>query len=89
MIDSSDSPELRTVSTKGRWTSLRLVSSSNSVKPSTPFMGVRISWLMLARNSDLARLACSAASLAASSSCSFWRSACSASARGVMSKNTV
>ena len=26
-----------------------------------PFMGVRISWLMLARNSDLARLAASAA----------------------------
>ena len=29
-----------------------------------PFMGVRISWLMLARNSLLARLAASAASLA-------------------------
>ena len=32
--------------------------------PSTPFMGVRISWLMLARNSLLARLAASADSLA-------------------------
>ena len=30
--------------------------------PSTPFMGVRISWLMFARNSDLIRLAASAAS---------------------------
>ena len=33
--------------------------------PMTPFIGVRISWLMLARNSLLARLAASAASLAA------------------------
>ena len=32
--------------------------------PMTPFMGVRISWLMFARNSPLARLAASAASLA-------------------------
>ena len=38
--------------------------SSSSVMPSTPFIGVRISWLMLATNSLLARLACSAASLA-------------------------
>ncbi len=36
--------------------------------PMMPFMGVRISWLMLARNSLLARLAPSAASLADSSS---------------------
>ena len=36
------------------------------------FMGVRISWLTLARNSLLARLAASATSLAFSSS-SFWR----------------
>ena len=32
--------------------------------PSTPFIGVRISWLMVARNRDLARLAASAESLA-------------------------
>ena len=36
--------------------------------PSTPFIGVRISWLMLARNSLLARLAASADSFAPSSS---------------------
>ena len=35
--------------------------------PIIPFMGVRISWLMLARNSLLARLAVSAASVAVSS----------------------
>ena len=36
------------------------VRSSSSVMPITPFSGVRISWLMLARNSDLARDASSA-----------------------------
>ena len=40
--------------------------------PMMPFIGVRISWLMLARNSLLARVAASAASLARTSS----RSAC-------------
>ena len=40
------------------------VSSSSSVMPITPFIGVRISWLMLARNSLFARLAASAASRA-------------------------
>ena len=33
------------------------VSSASSVMPMMPFIGVRISWLMLARNSLLARLA--------------------------------
>ena len=42
-------------------------SSSSSVMPSTPFIGVRISWLMLARNSLFARLAASAASFATAS----------------------
>ena len=45
----------------------RAVSSvpcSSSVMPITPFIGVRISWLILARNSLLALLARSAASLA-------------------------
>ena len=47
-----------------------------------PFIGVRISWLMLARNSLLARLAASAASLARLSSS--WASRrCSSSARRV------
>ena len=35
--------------------------------PITPFIGVRISWLMVARNSDFARVASSAADTAASS----------------------
>jgi hypothetical protein len=37
------------------------VSSSSSVIPIAPFMGVRISWLMLARNWLLRRVASSAA----------------------------
>ncbi len=37
------------------------VSSASSVMPMMPFIGVRISWLMLARNSLLARVAASAA----------------------------
>ena len=40
------------------------VSSSSSVMPMTPFIGVRISWLMLARNSDFRRADSSAASRA-------------------------
>ena len=47
--------------------------------PMTPFIGVRISWLMLARNSPLARVAAIAASRAA-------RSASSASSGSVMSR---
>ena len=40
---------------------VRGVSRSRPVMPMTAFIGVRISWLMLARNSDLATLAASAA----------------------------
>ena len=47
--------------------------------PSAAFIGVRISWLMLARNSLLARVAASAASVAR-------RSSTSARLRSVMSK---
>ena len=46
--------------------------------PITPFIGVRISWLMFARNSLLARLALKASSRAAAK-------ASSASLRAVMS----
>jgi hypothetical protein len=39
---------------------LSLVFINRSVKPMIPFKGVLISWLILARNSDLALLAASA-----------------------------
>src|SRR4051812_4726874 len=43
------------------------LSTSRPSSPMTPLSGVRISWLILARNSDLARLAASASCLAISS----------------------
>ena len=57
------------------------VRRSRSAMPSTPFIGVRISWLIVARNWDLARLAASACSRARTSS------AC-ARLRSVMSRRT-
>ncbi len=46
------------------WASSGVPPSSASM-PTTPFSGVRISWLMLARNSLLALLAATAAASAA------------------------
>ncbi len=60
MSDSSASPLVRTILAYSRCSGERSVSSSRPVMPITPFMGVRISWLMLARNSLLAALAASA-----------------------------
>ena len=53
-----------------RWSSPRLVSRTSSVRPRMAFIGVRISWLTLARNSSLAWLALSAAAFAILSSAS-------------------
>ena len=53
------SPLLRMVSAYERCSSDRSVISSSCVMPSTPFIGVRISWLTTARNSPLARSASS------------------------------
>ena len=44
-----------------RWSASSWVSSSSPVMPMTPFIGVRISWLIVARNALLASLAASAA----------------------------
>ena len=49
-----------------RCSAVSSVCRAEPVMPMTPFMGVRISWLMLARNSLLAWLAASAASFASS-----------------------
>ena len=49
----------RIESTKRRWRLSRSVPASSSAMPSTPFIGVRISWLMLARNSSLERITAS------------------------------
>ena len=75
---SRASPDACTVWANSRCSTPRSVSSSNEVMPSTPFIGVRISWLMLARNSDLSCDAASAWSRADAR-------AASASLRSVMS----
>ena len=75
MMVSSALAESRTVEAKSVCSSSSGVSSNSSVNPITPFMGVRSSWLMLARNSLLARFADSAATLAFSSSVRVRRSA--------------
>ena len=60
MMVSNALPDLTITSVKVFWRGLSSVLASNSAMPSTPFIGVRISWLILARNSDLARSAASA-----------------------------
>ena len=65
--------ESEAVCTKSRCWPLRRVSSSSLSMPRTPWKGVRISWLMLARNTLLAWLAASAWSRAVASS---WLSCC-------------
>ena len=77
-ITIKDWAEVLTTSRYSRWTSSRSVSRARSVIPITPFMGVLISWLMLARNSLLALLAAWAWRVAR-------RSASSISVRSVIS----
>ncbi len=75
MTTRSDSPLMRTVRANSRCSWVRSVISSRSVMPMTPFIGVRISWLMLARNSLLSRLLDSACTMAACSAMwARWRS---------------
>ena len=57
--DSSDSLDWRTTFRYSRCWRLKSVPSTNSVMPMTAFIGVRISWLMFARNALLALFACS------------------------------
>ena len=57
---SNDWLQSRTVLAWWRCSSVRSLSSNSPVIPMTPFIGVRISWLILARNSLLATVAVSA-----------------------------
>ncbi len=68
MITSRASPLARTVSTNSRCSPASSVSSSRPVIPITAFIGVRISWLMVARKADLAAVAASASRRARSAS---------------------
>ncbi len=57
---SSASPLVRIVSAYSFCSVSKSVSNSSAAIPMTPFMGVRISWLMFAKNADFARVAASA-----------------------------
>ncbi len=61
---SSASPEPAAVCAYSRCSVDSSVCSSSSVIPITPLSGVRISWLMLARNSDFDRDASTASASA-------------------------
>ena len=61
MIVSSASPEVWMVSANSRCSLVSAVSSSRPLIPMIAFIGVRISWLMVARNALLAWFAASAA----------------------------
>jgi hypothetical protein len=71
--ESSDAAENLTVSRHSRCSAVSGESSASSVMPMMPFIGVRISWLMLARNSLFARLPSIALSRASAARC--WPSA--------------
>ena len=60
MIVSSASADSRAVRRYSRCRGVSFVCSARSVMPMIAFIGVRISWLMLARNSPLATVAASA-----------------------------
>jgi hypothetical protein len=66
MMVSSESPLSRIVQAKSRCSSLSGVSSKRPLMPMTAFIGVRISWLIVARKALLASLAASALARAAS-----------------------
>src|ERR1022692_2351091 len=78
MIFSRARPLELIISTCSRWSRFNVVLESILENPMMALMGVRSSWLTIARNSDFARSAASAASLARNS-------AASASLRSVMS----
>ena len=69
-IESSASAEVVISRASSRWSGSRSVAASISAIDITPFIGVRISWLMFARNSLFARAASSASSRARRSSAS-------------------
>ncbi len=68
MTRKSESAESFVSCSHSRCVSVSSLSSSSVVRPMMPFIGVRISWLMFARNSLLVRFDSSACSRACSSS---------------------
>ena len=74
MIRSSDRAELTMISACSRCSAVRVLSCSSRAMPTMPFIGVRISWLTLARNWLLARLASASSRVRACSSRLAWES---------------
>ena len=72
MMVSSASPLWRTISAYSRCSSVSAVSSRSPLIPMTAFIGVRISWLIVARKALLASLAASASRRARRSSVMSW-----------------
>jgi hypothetical protein len=70
MVASRICPESRITSRYSGAGSWSFCDSSSVVAPRMPLMGVRISWLMFARNWDLSRAIFSASSRVATSCCS-------------------
>ncbi len=68
ITESRESAASFTEPMSSRWCVVRRVLRARSVMPITAFIGVRISWLMLARNCPFAAVASSARRLATSSS---------------------
>ena len=65
LMSATSRRQLRTnMATYSDWSAFNGVSESRSAAPSIAFSGVRISWLILARNPVLARFEATAASLA-------------------------
>ena len=86
MMVKSASPLLRIVSANSCWSAVKDVSINNPLMPIMAFIGVRISWLIIARKALLAWLASSACWRAASASALAWCSSCSASLRSLISR---
>ena len=82
---SNWSLERRMVCRKSRCSVSSEVSASSALIPTTPLSGVRISWLMVARNAALARTAASASSRARTSSDSRDRTSSSAARARLLS----
>ena len=64
MMARSASPLVRVTSAKPRCSGVSSVSRSRPVIPITAFIGVRISWLIVARNALFASVAASASARA-------------------------
>ena len=62
IIVSNESAQAEIVFANSFCSASKLESKSRWVIPTIPFIGVRISWLMLARNSDFSRAASTAES---------------------------